>query len=70
MRFASAAALIFGAVIGAEKSSEVEIRDPVDIGGLGTMTYSYWYKWDDATPLDVRFFESFEFAKADGSDFE
>ena len=69
MRFASAAALIFGAVSGAEQSSDVEVRDAVDIGGLGSLTYSYWWTWDDATPTAVRFFETFEVALADGAEF-
>ena len=69
MRFASAFALIFGAASADVQRSEIVNDGGTDIGGLGTMTYHYWHSWDDATPNEITFNETFEVELADGADF-
>ena len=60
---------MFGAVSGAAQMSQVESDEGIDIGGLGTMTYTYFHSWDDATPNEITFNETFEIELADGADF-
>ena len=69
MRFASAFALILSAVSADVQSSQMMDDGGTDIGGLGTMTYHYRHSWDDATPNEITFYETFEVELADGADF-
>ena len=70
MRFSSAAALLFGAVTADTLSSVVQTeqtREFVKDGDtMGTLSYTYWHTWEEATPDEITFYEKYTLDVAPG----
>ena len=73
MRFSAAAALLFGATMATveTKTSSVETEDSLDIGGLGTMGYTYWHTWEEGegAAKGAQYYEKWTLELADGEKF-
>ena len=64
MRFSSAAALLLGAVTADTLSSVVQTEQIREFAGsdgatMGTLSYTYWHTWEEATPDEITFYEKY-----------